>query len=33
MEIKLPDDPQFNKYYSKHCKYLNLQACNGTPIR
>ena len=25
MEIKLPDDPQFNKYYSKHCKYLNLQ--------
>ena len=22
MDIRLPEDPQFNKYYTKHCKYL-----------
>jgi len=25
MDITLPKDPQFNKYYTKHCKYLKLK--------
>ena len=25
MDIRLPKDPQFNKYYTKHCKYLKLK--------
>ena len=25
MDIRLPEDPQFNKYYTKHCKYLKLK--------
>ena len=25
MDITLPKDPRFNKYYTKHCKHLNLK--------
>jgi len=25
MDIRLPEDPQFNKYYTKHCRYLKLE--------
>jgi len=25
MKTSLPDDPQFNKYYEKHGKYLRLK--------
>ena len=25
MNIETPNDPQFNSYYAKHCKYLRLK--------
>jgi len=25
MDTRIPNDPQFNKYYTKHCKYLKLK--------
>jgi len=25
MDTKLSEDPQFIKYYTKHCKYLKLK--------
>ena len=32
MNTKLPDDPQFNKYYKKHCKYLKLKGLQPKTI-
>lgn len=32
MEILIPNDPQFNKYYSTHCKYLRLQGLQPKTI-
>ena len=32
MDTRLPDDPQFNKYYTKHCKYLTLKGLQPKTI-
>jgi hypothetical protein len=32
MDIKLPKNPQFNKYYTKHCKYLKLKGLQPKTI-
>jgi len=32
MNTKLPDDPQFNKYYTKHCKYFKLKGLQPKTI-
>jgi len=32
MNINMPDDPQFNKYYKKHVKYLKLQGLRPKTI-
>jgi len=32
MDIRLPKDPQFNKYYTKHCKYLKLKGLQPKTI-
>jgi len=32
MDIRLPKDPQFNKYYTKHCKYLILKGLQPKTI-
>ena len=32
MEIRLPEDPQFIKYYTKHCKYLKLKGLQPKTI-
>jgi len=32
MDIRLPKDPQFNKYYIKHCKYLKLKGLQPKTI-
>ncbi len=32
MDIRLPEDPQFNKYYTKHCKYLKLKGLQPKTI-
>ena len=32
MDIRLPEDPQFNKYYTKHCKYLKLKGLQSKTI-
>jgi len=32
MNIRLPKDPQFNKYYTKHCKYLKLKGLQPKTI-
>ena len=32
MDIRLPEDPQFNKYYAKHCKYLKLKGLQPKTI-
>ncbi len=32
MDTRLPDDPRFNKYYSKHCKYLKLKGLRPKTI-
>ena len=32
MNINLPDDPQFNKYYQKHLKCLKLQGLRPKTI-
>ena len=32
MDTTLPDNPQFNKYYIKHCKYLRIQGLRPKTI-
>ena len=32
MNINMPEDPQFNKYYTKHCKYLKLKGLQPKTI-
>jgi len=32
MNTRIPDDPQFNKYYTKHCKYLKLKGLQPKTI-
>ena len=32
MKIRLPEDPQFIKYYTKHCKYLKLKGLQPKTI-
>ena len=32
MNTRLPDDPQFNEYYTKHCKYLKLKGLQPKTI-
>jgi len=32
MDIRLPKDPQFNKYYTKHCKHLKLKGLQPKTI-
>ena len=32
MNISIPNDPQFNKYYTKHCKYLKLKGLQPKTI-
>jgi len=32
MDIRLPKDPQFNKYYTTHCKYLKLKGLQPKTI-
>ena len=32
MKILIPNNPQFNKYYSTHCKYLRLQGLQPKTI-
>ena len=32
MDIRLPKDTQFNKYYTKHCKYLKLKGLQPKTI-
>lgn len=32
MDTRLPNDPQFNKYYTKHCKYLKLKGLRPKTI-
>ena len=32
MNTRLPDDPQFNKYYNKHCKHLKLKGLQPKTI-
>ena len=32
MDIALPKDPHFNKYYTKHCKYLKLKGLQPKTI-
>ena len=32
MNTRLPNDPQFNKYYTKHCKYLKLKGLQPKTI-
>lgn len=32
MDIRLPEDPQFSKYYTKHCKYLKLKGLQPKTI-
>ena len=32
MKIRLPEDPQFSKYYTKHCKYLKLKGLQPKTI-
>ena len=32
MDIRLPKDPQFNKYYTRHCKYLKLKGLQPKTI-
>ena len=32
MDITLPKDSQFNKYYTKHCKYLKLKGLQPKTI-
>jgi site-specific recombinase XerD len=32
MDIRLPEDPQFSKYYAKHCKYLKLKGLQPKTI-
>jgi len=32
MNIRIPNNPQFNKYYTKHCKYLKLKGLQHKTI-
>jgi len=32
MDTRLPNDPQFNKYYTRHCKYLKLKGLRPKTI-
>ncbi len=32
MNIKTPNDPLFNSYYTKHCKYLRLKGMQPKTI-
>ena len=32
MDTRLPTDPQFNKYYTKHCKLLKLKGLQPKTI-
>jgi|GEM_PF-2064242 len=32
MDIRLPEDSQFSKYYTKHCKYLKLKGLQPKTI-
>jgi len=32
MDTRIPNDPQFNKYYTKHCKYLKLKGLQPKTI-
>jgi len=32
MDTKIPNDPQFNKYYTQHCKYLKLKGLQPKTI-
>jgi len=32
MDITLSKDPHFNKYYTKHCKYLKLKGLQPKTI-
>ena len=32
MDITLPKDSQFNKYYTKHCKHLKLKGLQPKTI-
>ncbi len=32
MDTSLPKDPQFSKYYIKHCKYLKLKGLQPKTI-
>jgi len=32
MDTRIPNNPQFNKYYTKHCKYLKLKGLQNKTI-
>jgi len=32
MDTRIPNDPQFNQYYTKHCKYLKLKGLQPKTI-